>query len=139
MISRISLFDLLVVEVFEALVASGFDADFDDEEGPEEVHAIENEGHGQQVVIFEGNHGPVVLGGWPVHVDVGQEAEREHDDPHPDPDRSHYYVNHGVHPLRGVDRLHKKPTKSDQDVAGIVDDEDHRASGYLVAHCREED
>lgn len=136
---RISLLDLFVMDILVIFGLGRFEADFDDEEGPEEVHGVENERHGKQVVVLEGNNIPDVFGGGSVHVDVGQQAEGKNYDSHPDPDEGHHAVDEIVYVFARVDSLDEKPSKGYHDIAGVVHNQYHGPSYDLVAHCRKQD
>jgi len=103
------------------------------------VHAVEHEGHGEQVAVLEGDHGPDVFWSGPVGVDLRQQAERVHYYPHPDPAQSHQHVAQVAHPLHRVLRLDVPPRKRHHYVTGVVSDQDHGARRNLVAHRREQD
>lgn len=49
------------------------------------MHAVEYDGHAEEVGILEADDIPFVCRCWLVDVDVGQDAEGEDDDPHVDP------------------------------------------------------
>lgn len=56
------------------------------------MHPVKHEGHRQQIPILERNHLPLILGSWPISVDLSQETEREDNDSHPDPDCDCYKI-----------------------------------------------
>jgi len=127
--------------VFEILLlaAEGLESHLQDEEGPEEVHAVEHEGHAEEVAVLEGNHGPEVGGGGLVGVDLCQQAEGEHHYAHPDPQPSHEHVAEVGDPLVHILGLDVAPREGYEDITGIVHDQDHGARRDLVAHGGEQD
>ena len=98
------------------------------------MHSLQHEGHAQQVAVLKRNHIPHVRRGGLVGVDLGQEAEGEHDDAHPDPAEEHEQVAVYGKPLVAVLDIDVEPHERHHYVAGVVDYQDHRARRDLVAH-----
>lgn len=59
---------------------------FDEEKGPEDVHSVEDKSQTKQISVLKVDNIPLIGWGWFVYIDVGQQAEREDNDTHIDPD-----------------------------------------------------
>lgn len=64
-----------------------------EEVGPENMHAVEYNGHAEQIAILKANYVPLIRGGRLVYIDVGEDAEGEDDYSHVYPNRCHYHVH----------------------------------------------
>ncbi len=77
------------MDIIEPLSLCRPDTDLDKEVGPEDMHAVEHEGHKQQISVLEADDVPLVLRGRLVGVHIRQETERKDYDSQVDPCSSH--------------------------------------------------
>lgn len=102
------------------------------------MHAEQHEGHGQQVKVLPVNDVPLIGGQGLVDVDIGEEAERKNDDPEVDPAEEEHEDGERCDILALLDvSLEIEPAAGHEDVAGIMDDQDHDSRRYFIAHHRE--
>ena len=104
------------------------------------MHAEQHKGHGQQVEVLPVNDVPLVGGHGLVDVNVGEEAEGEDHDAEVDPrEDQHTHEEGGDGLVLGNVCLDVTASAGHEDVAGVVDDEDHDPGRDLVAHEGEQD
>lgn len=101
------------------------------------MHAVEDEGHDEEVAVLETDDVPLVLRSGLVRVNISEEAEGKDDDPQVDPSAGHHDVNYFDVVLSLVLGLHEGTPKCNEDIAHVMYDEYHGPRSYLIAHHRE--
>lgn len=113
------------MNVLEVLSSRRTQAKLYEEVCPEEMHAVKDKSHDQEVAVLETNHVPLVLRSGLVGVDIGQETEWEDNDPEVYPNENHYNVDDGHADFRHEFGLKESPSESSHDVTGVMDNQDH--------------